>query len=151
MSFGKSRQKEIAYEFSGMCSASGCPMKGSVSHDGHRYACSIHAFADHEKWPQITSSILRNEKIRLGIFEVLKVSDADWQKGRYALMSQYFDTEPHLQPQDEELYYRAWYERRLINELVFRCGEAPKPVIRKKLDVPKRGGSFGGFLDEAGF
>mgnify|MGYP000160774446 CR=1 FL=1 len=130
MTFGRSKPKALESSFSRYCVANGCPLPGAISNDGSRFYCACHHAAKPNTWPLVTERLRENEQIRLAIIEVCGISDADWWKGEWELMHRYFDDEPRLQPSLAERERKAWYDYRLRDTLMFRCGvisREPKP------------------------
>ena len=133
---------------SGKCIAHGCPLPGSVSHDGSRFLCSHHAWADAEKWQSITRGIREHDWLTGFICDIWpgKLS-REWRE--YA--TKFWEAvEPYMVLAEYET--QVMYLYRLHLSLAHRVGaraDAPKILKPAGADLPKRQGTLGAMLDFA--
>ena len=143
----RSRKQEPEIDGSG-CIANGCPLPGSVSHDGSRFMCSHHAFVESDKWQSITRELRSHDWLR-GLIGDLRAEKMhrDWRE--YA--TKFWEAaEPAMIPGAEET--RVMYLYRLHVSLSHRVGARDsEPGILKPAgaDLPKRSGTLGAMLDFA--
>tara|TARA_R110000868_G_scaffold376148_7_gene640964 strand:+ start:39 stop:464 length:426 start_codon:yes stop_codon:yes gene_type:complete len=126
-------------EYSSKCSATGCPMRGTISNSGGEgsFVCAPHFQGQPDEWPRITESLIESLEIRLAIDEIMKIDDLTWETGvrgcnpKSKMFERYFNDDP-LRPQGKELLKKPWYEYRLRNELMFIAGLCKKPQVRQE-------------------
>ncbi len=130
MSFGKSKVLAIEHEHSKACRANNCPLPGTIARDGSRFLCAVHDEALPENWFSVTQKMKENDYLIYAIQQVLKASDFAWWSTEWKIFDAYFEAQPLLKPSQEERKRKAWYEYRLRETLMSRCGlmsKEPQP------------------------
>lgn len=121
------------------CAAYGCPCRATVNLSGNGWACFAHAFAEVDKWQDITHGIQKHDWL-LGLVSEVRKMDRASQNWR-AFATRFWEQSDGFCVPDP-LENASPYCDRMLLELLHRIGQLAKRPVPRLPRAVKPAGRF---------